>query len=133
MACREIARVLKPGGTAIISDILHAKEYSGIFKAEGLSVEVFNLSFFGEFPLRRAKKIGARLGNLGNAFGNGPRPIVFLRPERPAWMREQDFELWPATKCQEAGADFCPTTHPRNLTLNCGPLPQVLPKGPSSA
>jgi SAM-dependent methyltransferase len=50
MACREIARVLKPGGTAIISDILHAKEYSGIFKAEGLSVEVFNLSFFGEFP-----------------------------------------------------------------------------------
>jgi hypothetical protein len=35
-------------------------------------------------------------------------------------MGEQDFELLPATKWQEAGADFCPRTHPHNLTLIVG-------------
>jgi SAM-dependent methyltransferase len=40
-ACREIARVLKPGGVAIISDILHTKEYMEIFVKEGLAVRIF--------------------------------------------------------------------------------------------
>ena len=49
-ACREIARVLRPNGAAIISDILHVKEYAEIFKAEGLSVEIFNPGFFSGAP-----------------------------------------------------------------------------------
>jgi SAM-dependent methyltransferase len=44
-ACREIARVLKPGGTALISDILWAKAYGEVFAAEGLAVEYFNAHF----------------------------------------------------------------------------------------
>ena len=49
-ACREIARVLKPNGIIIISDILHAKEYAKIFTEEGLSAEVFNPGFFDGTP-----------------------------------------------------------------------------------
>lgn len=49
-ACREIARVLRPNGAAVISDILHVKEYAEIFKAEGLSVEIFNASVFDGAP-----------------------------------------------------------------------------------
>ncbi len=46
-ACREIARVLKPNGTAIIADKSHLKEYGEIFAMEGLTVEVFRTSFDG--------------------------------------------------------------------------------------
>jgi arsenite methyltransferase len=35
-ACREIARVLKPGGVAIISDFMHTDEYAKAFREEGL-------------------------------------------------------------------------------------------------
>ena len=49
-ACREIARVLKPNGVVIISDIQHAAEYAGIFVKEGLSAEVLNAVFFGGTP-----------------------------------------------------------------------------------
>jgi arsenite methyltransferase len=35
-ACREIARVLKPGGTALIADFMHTKEYENEFKMQGL-------------------------------------------------------------------------------------------------
>ncbi len=46
-ACREIARVLKSNGTAIIADKSHLKEYGEIFAMEGLTVEVFRTSFDG--------------------------------------------------------------------------------------
>jgi arsenite methyltransferase len=46
-ACREIARVLKPNGTAIIADKSHTKKYGEIFALEGLTVEVFRPSFDG--------------------------------------------------------------------------------------
>jgi len=49
-ACREIARVLRPNGVIIISDILHVKEYAAIFAGEGLSVEVINPGFFSATP-----------------------------------------------------------------------------------
>jgi arsenite methyltransferase len=39
-ACREIARVLKPGGRALISDMLHTGEYAQAFRAAGLRAEV---------------------------------------------------------------------------------------------
>ena len=81
--------------------------------------------FFVKFALRGSEKVG--LG-LGEALGNGPSPIVLLCPEWPARMGEQDFEVGPAAECQKTGADFWPATHAHNLTLNCGSLPQVLPK-----
>jgi SAM-dependent methyltransferase len=53
-ACREIARVLKPNGTAIICDKSYTKEYGEIFAMEGLTVELFPPSFDGS--LRRIVK-----------------------------------------------------------------------------
>lgn len=53
-ACQEIARVLKPNGTAIITDKSHTKKYGEIFAMEGLTVEFFRLSFDGS--LRRIVK-----------------------------------------------------------------------------
>jgi len=35
-ACREVIRVLKPGGSALISDFLHTKEYAETFTRHGL-------------------------------------------------------------------------------------------------
>jgi SAM-dependent methyltransferase len=46
-ACREIARVLKPNGTAIITDKSYTKEYGESFAMDGLTVEVFRPSFDG--------------------------------------------------------------------------------------
>lgn len=49
-ACREIARVLKPNGMIIISDIRYTKEYAGIFEEEGFSAEVLNPGFSSGTP-----------------------------------------------------------------------------------
>jgi SAM-dependent methyltransferase len=46
-ACREIARVLKPNGIAIITDKAHTKEYGEYFALEGLTVELFRPTFDG--------------------------------------------------------------------------------------
>jgi ubiquinone/menaquinone biosynthesis C-methylase UbiE len=53
-ACREIARVLKPHGIAIITDKSHTQEYGEIFAMEGLRVEFFRPTFDGS--LRRMVK-----------------------------------------------------------------------------
>jgi arsenite methyltransferase len=45
-ACREIVRVLKPGGNAIIADIIHLKEYAGIFHSEGMNAKILRAPFF---------------------------------------------------------------------------------------
>ena len=37
-ACREIARMLKPGGVAVISDFKNTGQYAKVFRAEGLMV-----------------------------------------------------------------------------------------------
>jgi SAM-dependent methyltransferase len=49
-ACREIARVLKPGGVAVISDYKHTREYAADFAARGLTVELCPLDWMGTFP-----------------------------------------------------------------------------------
>ena len=46
-ACREIARVLRPNGIAIITDKSNTKEYGEIFAMEELTVELFRSSFDG--------------------------------------------------------------------------------------
>jgi len=45
-ACFEIARVLKPGGRALIGEYIPTHSYAGAFREAGLSV-VFSRSFFG--------------------------------------------------------------------------------------
>jgi arsenite methyltransferase len=49
-ACREIARVLKPGGAAVISDYKLTKEYAGEFTKAGLAVEMCPKDWTGTFP-----------------------------------------------------------------------------------
>jgi SAM-dependent methyltransferase len=49
-ACREISRVLKPGGIAVISDFKHMREYAAAFAASGLKVELCPLDWAGTFP-----------------------------------------------------------------------------------
>jgi arsenite methyltransferase len=49
-AIHEIARVLKPGGTAVISDYKLMREYQGEFGKCGLTVEMCPLDWTGTFP-----------------------------------------------------------------------------------
>jgi SAM-dependent methyltransferase len=49
-ACREIARVLKLGGIAVISDFKHMQEYATAFAASGLTVEIDPPDWTGTFP-----------------------------------------------------------------------------------
>jgi len=49
-ACREIVRVLKPGGMAVISDYKLMKEYAAEFASAGLKVEKCPLDWTGTWP-----------------------------------------------------------------------------------
>jgi len=49
-ACIEIARVLKKGGTAIISDFKHIKEYKENFDAAGMNTKLFKANYIMTFP-----------------------------------------------------------------------------------
>jgi SAM-dependent methyltransferase len=49
-ACREIARVLKPGGVAIISDYKLTREYQRTLRAAGLQVERKKPNLLTTFP-----------------------------------------------------------------------------------
>lgn len=50
IACEQIARVLKPGGTAVISDWRHVKEYTLNFKQLGLETRLLSARYFTTFP-----------------------------------------------------------------------------------
>ena len=52
-ACSEIARVLKPGGTALISDFIHTGDYVKAFKAAGLEASRTGIDFLFTFPWLR--------------------------------------------------------------------------------
>jgi ubiquinone/menaquinone biosynthesis C-methylase UbiE len=58
-ACREITRVLKPGGTALISDFINTGAYEKIFATCGLKVSRtrFNLLTFPWLRVVRAEKV----------------------------------------------------------------------------
>lgn len=49
-ACAEIARVLKPGGTALVSDFMKTGEYMHAFSTAGLKVSRTAPYFFDTFP-----------------------------------------------------------------------------------
>ncbi|MBA3694424.1 MAG: class I SAM-dependent methyltransferase [Acidobacteria bacterium] len=56
-ACREIARVLKPNGTAILSDFKNNKFYENVFKEAGLKTELSVAFLFDTFPPLRILKV----------------------------------------------------------------------------
>jgi len=49
-ACTEIARVLKPGGVAVIADFRHAKEYKSNFDELGTQNTLYRADYFRTFP-----------------------------------------------------------------------------------
>jgi len=49
-ACAEIARVLKPGGTAVISDFRHVSEYKKNFDELGLQTKQYPANYLTTFP-----------------------------------------------------------------------------------
>ena len=57
-ACREIARVLKPGGTALISDFILTSSYQKVFTEAGLKTSRTSMNLLTYPPLRivRAEK-----------------------------------------------------------------------------
>jgi ubiquinone/menaquinone biosynthesis C-methylase UbiE len=50
MACKEIFRILKTGGEAIISDYKHTGEYKKEFEDLGMKVKKVGTYFFSTFP-----------------------------------------------------------------------------------
>jgi len=44
-ACREIVRILKPNGIAVISDAFHIEQYHDVFKSEGLEAKIVKAKF----------------------------------------------------------------------------------------
>jgi arsenite methyltransferase len=52
-ACREIARVLKPGGRAIISDFIYTSDYVKAFGAAGAHASRTGINFLFTFPWLR--------------------------------------------------------------------------------
>jgi SAM-dependent methyltransferase len=49
-ACQEVARVLRPGGVAILSDYKLTREYAATLRSAGLRVERRNPNFLTTFP-----------------------------------------------------------------------------------
>jgi len=67
-ACREIARVLKPGGVAIVSDSAHLSEYAATLRAAGLEVASAPFAFDSYTYLRTIVATKSPLVDLTAGF-----------------------------------------------------------------
>jgi arsenite methyltransferase len=56
-ACREIVRVLKPGGKALISDFIHTADYVKAFESAGVTASRTGLDFLFTFPWLRIVEV----------------------------------------------------------------------------
>jgi arsenite methyltransferase len=56
LACREIARVLKPGGVALISDYKNTRHYARVLRERGLEVTRSGMKLWATFPPLRIVK-----------------------------------------------------------------------------
>lgn len=56
-ACREIVRVLKPGGVALISDFIHTADYVKAFCQAGASASRTGMNFLFTFPWMRIVEV----------------------------------------------------------------------------
>jgi arsenite methyltransferase len=52
-ACKEIVRVLKPGGSALVSDFIHTADYLKAFEAAGATASRTSMDFLFTFPWLR--------------------------------------------------------------------------------
>ena len=59
-ACREIVRVLKPGGQAVISDFLHTRAYAEAFGSAGAGTVRSAMYWFDTFPPLRIVQVEKR-------------------------------------------------------------------------
>lgn len=59
-ACREIVRVLKPGGVALISDFIHTADYVKAFRASGATATRTGMNFLFTFPWLRIVEVRKR-------------------------------------------------------------------------
>jgi arsenite methyltransferase len=56
-ACREIVRILKPGGKAVISDFIHTGDYVKAFKSAGAETACSRMDFLSTFPPLRIVEV----------------------------------------------------------------------------
>lgn len=56
-ACREIVRVLKPGGVALISDFIHTADYAKACRATGATATRTGMNFLFTFPWMRVVEV----------------------------------------------------------------------------
>lgn len=56
-ACREIVRVLKPGGVALISDFIHTADYVKACRAAGATATRTGMNFLFTFPWMRIVEV----------------------------------------------------------------------------
>ena len=56
-ACNEIVRVLKPGGTALISDFIHTADYVKAFRTAGAAASRTGMNFLFTFPWLRIVEV----------------------------------------------------------------------------
>jgi SAM-dependent methyltransferase len=56
-ACREIVRILKPGGKAVISDFIHTADYVKTFKSVGAETTRSGMDFLFTFPPLRIVEV----------------------------------------------------------------------------